>query len=317
MFEKVISIENLQLADEKARKGKSRSYGVRVHDRNREANIFKLHEDLKNGRYRTSEYSIFTIHEPKERVIYRLPYYPDRIVHHAVMNVLEPIWVSVFTRDTYSCIKGRGIHAVVRKLKRDLRADVEGTKYCLKLDIKKYYPSIDHDVLKKIIRKKIKDKRLLDLLDEVIDSADGVPIGNYLSQYFANLYLTYFDHFIKEEKRVKYYYRYADDLVFLSSDKETLWSLLDDVRTYLETLKLEVKNNYQVFPVDARGIDFVGYRFYHTHTLLRKSIKKNFCRKVAKINKKQLSGKECKIAIAPHWGWLKHCDSKNLIKKVI
>ena len=102
LFEKVISIENLQLADEKARKGKSRSYGVRVHDRNREANIFKLHEDLKNGRYRTSEYSIFTIHEPKERVIYRLPYYPDRIVHHPVMNVLEPIWVSVFTRDTYS-----------------------------------------------------------------------------------------------------------------------------------------------------------------------------------------------------------------------
>lgn len=122
---------------------------------------------------------------------------------------MEPIWVKIFTRDTYSCIKNRGIHALLQKLQSDLASDPEGTKYCLKLDIKKFYPSINHKILKQIIRKKIKDKNLLKLLDEIIDSADGVPIGNYLSQFFANLYLAYFDHWVKEELKVKYYYRYA------------------------------------------------------------------------------------------------------------
>lgn len=133
---------------------------------------------------------------------------------------MEPIWVKIFTRDTYSCIKGRGIHALVCKLKKDLRSDVEGTKYCAKMDIKKFYPSITHSILKEIIEKKIKDKKLLKLLFEIVDSADGVPIGNYLSQFFANLYMAYFDHWVKEELKVKYYYRYADDIVLLSNDKD-------------------------------------------------------------------------------------------------
>lgn len=116
-------------------------------------------------------------------------------------------------------------------------------------------------MLKSILRRKLKDKRLLRLLDEIIDSADGVPIGNYLSQYFANLYLTYFDHWIKEQKRVKHYFRYADDIVILASDKSYLHSLMGEIRAYLGDLKLEVKGNWQVFPVAARGIDFVGYVF--------------------------------------------------------
>lgn len=118
LFEKVIAIDNLKLADEKARKGKLHSYGVQMHDKNREANILALHESLKNGTFRTSQYHVFTIYEPKEREIYQLPYYPDRILHHAVMNILEPIWVSVFTRDTYSCIKNRGIHACAMSVKK-------------------------------------------------------------------------------------------------------------------------------------------------------------------------------------------------------
>lgn len=136
---------------------------------------------MKNETYKTSEYNTYKIYEPKERIIFRLPYYPDRITHHAIMNVMEPIWTKIFTRDTYSCIKDRGIYALVGKLKKDLRKDPEGTKYCAKMDIKKFYPSITHSILKEIIRKKIKDKSLLKLLDEIIDSAEGVPIGNYLS----------------------------------------------------------------------------------------------------------------------------------------
>lgn len=309
LYEQIYDIDNLRLAHQRAQKNKQNTYGVKVFLRDPEAKLRELQMMLINEEYRTSEYSVFTIKEPKERTIYRLPYFPDRICHHAVMNIMEPIWVSVFTRDTYSCIKTRGIHACFRAVKQDLKADPAGTEYCLKFDIRKFYESIDHDILKTIIRKKIKDVRLLKLLDEIIDSATGVPIGNYLSQYFANLYLAYFDHWIKEEKQIAYYYRYADDIVILHSSKEFLHSLFVEIRAYLtDNLKLSIKGNYQVFPVESRSIDFVGYRFYHTHTLLRKSIKRRLCKAYKKKNNE--------LSKASYYGWAVHCNSKNLLKKV-
>ncbi len=305
----MISVENLQLADQIARKGKSKQPGVIAHDKNREENILQLHKMLKNKTYKTSAYTTFTIHEPKERLIYRLPYFPDRITHHAVMNILEPIFVSTFTKDTYSCIKKRGIHAAALAIKESMR-DITGTQYCLKLDIKKFYPSVDHDVLKQLLRRKFKDQDLLWLLDEIIDSTEGLPIGNYLSQYFANFYLSYFDHWMKEDRNVKYYFRYADDLVILSDSKPYLHQVLNDIKTYLETkLKVQVKGNYQVFPVDDRGIDFVGYVFRHTHTRLRKTIKKSFARMLHSNKNAQ--------SIASYRGWAIHCDSKNLLNKLL
>ncbi|MGE0636012.1 MAG: reverse transcriptase domain-containing protein [Bacteroidia bacterium] len=309
LYTEIISIENLMLADAKASKGKAEQYGVKQHNKNKEANIQQLHQMLKDKIYATSPYTTFTVYEPKERLVYRLPYFPDRITHHAVMNVLEPIFVSTFTADTYSCIKGKGIHAAAEGVKAALR-DVAGTQYCLKLDIRKFYPSVDHDILKQLLRRKIKDNDLLWLLDGIIDSADGLPIGNYLSQYLANFYLSYFDHWLKEEKRVKYYFRYADDLVILAPDKPYLHQLFNEIQTYLnDRLKLTIKHNYQVFPVDARSIDFVGYRFYHTHTLLRKSIKQNFARKMKRNRNPQ--------SVASYKGWANHCDSKNLLKKLL
>jgi len=309
LYEKIYSLENLRLADERARKGKRNSYGVRYHDRNKERNILKLHKDLKEKTFKTSPYEVFKIYEPKERDIYRLPYFPDRIMHHAVMNILEPIWMSIFTADTYSCIKGRGIHTCGVKLKKHLRDDVPGTRYCLKMDIKKFYPTIDHDILKQVLARKIKDQDLLWLLGEVIDSADGVPIGNYLSQYFANLYLAYFDHWIKEEKGKKYYYRYADDMVVLSDNKAALHQLFREIQEFMvNNLKIRIKDNYQVFPVEDRGIDFLGYRYWHTHTLLRKRIKKNFAKAVFR-NKGEKT-------INSYLGWAKHCDGINLIRKL-
>ncbi len=347
LFDKVISLENLRLADEKARKGKLRSYGVQTHDKNRDANLLALHESLKNGTFKTSPYHIFKIYEPKERQIFRLPYFPDRILHHAIMNVLEPIWVSVFNKNTYSCIKNRGIHACAKDVKQALKQDPDGTRYCLKIDVRKFYPSINHSILKAVVRRKIKDNRLLALLDEIIDSVNSVespgmpirqyvsnpdgticetalngvsvPIGNYLSQYFANLFLAYFDHWLKEEKRVKYYWRYADDIVILAPDKDSLHALLHDIRAYLrDNLKLKVKRNYQVFPVDSRGIDFLGYVFYHTHTLLRKSIKQKLCRRVASLNKRKIAPtkEQYKQQICSWWGWCKYCDSFKLIHKL-
>jgi hypothetical protein len=308
LFEEIISIDNLKLADLKARKGKLKSNGVIKHDINRDDNIIKLHESLKNKSFTTSKYNVFKIYERKERTIYSLNYYPDRIVHHAIINVIEPILIKTFTSSTFSCIKGRGIHRAANAVKHALK-DIDNTKYCLKLDIKKFYPSIDHDVLKNILRRKIKDKDLLWLLDDIVDSAEGLPIGNYTSQYFSNLYLTYLDHWIKENQRVKYYFRYADDIVILSPDKKILHKLLNEIKNYLSTnLKLTVKNNYQIFPVKSRGIDFLGYVFYHTHTLLRKSIKKKFS--------KTMKLKSNKHSLASYSGWIKHCSGKHLLKKI-
>lgn len=316
LYYRICDIDNLYLAYTKARKGKGNTYGVIQFEKELDDNINALHEELSEGKYVTSEYQTFIIHDPKKREIYRLPF-RDRVVHHAIMNILEDIWTPIFISHTYSCIKGRGIHGVMKHLKKDLK-DIQNTKYCLKMDIRKYYPSIDHLILKNIVRKKIKDKRLLELLDGIIDSAPGIPIGNYLSQFFANLYLSYFGHWLKEERRIKYYYRYADDMVILASNKEKLHSLLGDVKSYLHNnLHLDLKDNYQIFPVDNRGIDFVGYVFFHTHILMRKSIKKNFCRKVAKLNKKKTVPHDYKMAICSWIGWAKHCNSKNLIKTII
>lgn len=309
LYKTIYDIDNLILADNIARKGKLKQPGIIEHDKNRMANLEALSLILKNKTYKTSNYTTFTIYEPKERVIYRLPYYPDRITHHAIMNILEPIFVSTITKDTYSCIKKRGIHAAANAVKAALR-DEHNTTYCLKLDIKKFYPNVDHNILKQLIRKKIKDYDLLWLLDGIIDSAEGLPIGNYLSQYLANFYLTYFDHWLKEDMKVQYYFRYADDIVILSNNKPYLHCLLSDIRHYLdEKLHLQVKDNYQVFPVDARGIDFVGYVFRHSHTRLRKSIKQNFAR--------MLASNRNKLSIASYSGWVKHCNGKNLLKSLL
>ncbi|PKP46822.1 MAG: reverse transcriptase [Bacteroidetes bacterium HGW-Bacteroidetes-11] len=312
LYETLCSMDNLILADANARKGKRRQYGVIKHDRVKEDNLLALQRSLIDRSFHTSEYHVFKInHNGKEREIYRLPYFPDRIVHHAVMNVVKQIWVSAFTHDTYSCIEGRGIHQAVKKVKAALVNEPE-TRYCLKLDIRKYYPSIDHNILKALIRRKIKDDGVLWLLDEIIDSAPGLPIGNYLSQYLANLYLAYFDHYVKEVLKVKYYFRYADDIVILSSSKIDLHALFAKIESYLNNnLNLTVKSNYQIFPVSSRGIDFLGYVFFHTHTLLRKSIKQRFARNVAR---KGISGN---LSIAAYNGWAMHCNSKNLLKKLL
>lgn len=311
IYDQICSIENLHEAARKAEIGKRKSYGVRLFKQNADALLLQLHESMIQGTFKTSPYFIFKIHtrEGKEREIYRLPFYPDRIVHHAIMNILEPVWNSIFIAQTYSCIKKRGIHGAAKQVKSDLINFPSETTYCLKLDVKKFYPSIDHDILKDILQKKIKDQKTLNLLYEIVDSAPGVPIGNYLSQYFANLYLAYFDHYMKEKKSCKFYYRYADDIVILSNDKQNLHFLLADIKQYFEeNLKLTVKQNHQVFPVASRGIDFVGYVFYHTHTRLRKRIKQRYARAIKKSQTPE--------TLCAYFGWAKHCDSNHLLKKL-
>lgn len=309
LYPKIYSRENLALAATNAMKGKTKQYGVRVYLKNEETNILALQEMLINKTYRTSAYKHRTINEGKERDISILKFFPDRIAHHAIMLQLEPVFVSTFTADTYSCIKGRGIGAAVHAVKTMLK-DIPGTTYCLKIDIKKFYPSIDHDILFRLLQRKIKDKDLLNLLKEIIESAPGLPIGNYLSQYFANYYLTPFDHWLKETLGVKYYARYLDDMVFFSDSKPYLHRLQAQIRGFLETeLKLVLNRKRQVFPVDARGVDFCGIVFRHEYRRLRKRIKKNFCRNIARgKNRESISGS---------MGWMQYANTKNLINKIL
>ncbi len=305
----IYSTDNLLEAEKKAIKGKTNQTGVQLYIPERESNLRILQHLLISKTYRTSKYTIFPVWEPKKREVYRLPFFPDRVAQYGIMNVLEPVFMSMFTSDTYSCVKGRGIHGAHHNLKQAL-LDVEGTKFCLKLDIKKYYPSIDHTILKHQLRRKFKDNDLLNLLDEIIDSAPGLPIGNYLSQPLSNFYLTPFDYWLKEKHGKLPYFRYADDIVLLAPNKQYLHALLFDIKHYLkDNLKLQVKENYQVFPVAARGIDFIGYKYFHTHILLRKRIKQKFAQAVYRC--KPVS------TINSYMSWAKHANTKTLIKKLI
>lgn len=309
----ICSIENFSLADKRARKGKKCKREIQAFDDNRDELLLKLQMMLLNKTFKTSNYHVFkkVVDNGKEREIYRLPYYPDRILHHAIMNVIEPIFFKTFTTDTYSCIKGRGIHSAAEKVKFAIRQP--DAEYVLKLDVRKFYPSVDHDELKSVIRHKIKDNDLLWLLDEIIDSAKGLPIGNYLSQSFANLFLSGFDHWIKEIKGVRYYFRYCDDMVIFHHDKAFLHALLIEITAYLADLKLTVKKDWRVFPADT-GVDFVGFVFYPTHTMIRKSIKKRFIKAFLKYKKSD--NQTNYRSLASYWGWLKYSNSINLIKKL-
>ena len=317
LYQKITDLDNIKLAHHNARKNKTHRNDVKKVDADIERFCKQIQDMLINHTYKTSEYFTFKLYEPKERIIFKLPYFPDRIVHHAIMNIMEPLWINQMIPQTYSCIKKRGIHKVLKQIQHDLK-DRENTKYCLKIDIRKFYPSVDHDILKQIIRIKVADRELLQLLDEIIDSSEGVPIGNYLSQFFANLYLTYFDHWLKEDKQVKYYFRYADDIVILHNNKEYLWSLFEEMKQYIATLKLSFKDNYQIFKVEDRGISFVGYVIRHDYTLVRKNIKRSMCRKAARLGrKKNITVEDYKQEMCSHIGWLKHCNGINLLKKIL
>lgn len=320
LYPKIWDLDNIKLAHKNARKSKMHYQEVQMVNADEERYALLIQDMLKNKTFKNSKYEIFIKNDSgKEREIYKLPYFPDRIIHHCIMQVLEPIWVKTLITDTYSSLKNRGIHKGVRRIKRALK-DKENTQYCLKMDVQKFYPSIDHTILKTIIKQKIKDPDVLWLLDEVIDSTDGVPIGNYLSQYFGNLYLSGLDHWLKEQKQCKYYFRYCDDMVILHSDKKHLTQLCKDIKLYLKSqLNLSLKENWQIFPLNNRGLDFLGYRFYHDYTILRKSIATRFKQKMItiKANYEHLTTINILNGIMSYRGWMKFADCYNLQTKYI
>lgn len=296
----------------------------------------------------------------KKRDVYKLPFFPDRIAQWAILQVIEPFLVANMTADTYSAIPGKGIQPIVNDLRgyyktkrvdgkkksvwvpSILLSDEENTRYCYKIDLHHYYQSINHEVLKQKFRKVFKDPELLWLLDEIADSINtateedlielslsgeievdpntGIPIGNYMSQYSGNFYLSSFDHWVKEELHVKHYYRYMDDVVIFASSKEELHEIHRKVTAYTrDYLHLNIKGNYQIFPTKVRGVDFVGYRFFGEYTLLRKSTAINFKRKMRACRKKMENNipptysEWC--SFNSYKGWLGNCDSYRLFKK--
>lgn len=304
LYEKICSADNIWLAHAKASRGKAHYTEVKMVNSNPDYYLGKLRQLLVTKTFNNSEYTILIRKEgKKEREIWKLPYYPDRIIHHAIVNILEPIWMKTYIRDTYSSLPGRGIHDGVRRIKKAL-TDKAGTRYCLKMDVKKFYQSIDHDVLKRIVARKIKCRDTTALLEHIIDSAPGVPIGNFTSQHFGNLMLSGLDHWIKETLRMSYYFRYCDDLVILHHDKSDLHQIRQQIERFLnDTLALDMKKNWQVFPVGIRGVDFLGYRFFHDFTLVRKSI-------VAAFKRRYRNGSA--RSMAAYNGWFKWADTHRL-----
>ncbi|QNM12395.1 reverse transcriptase [Absiella sp. AM27-20] len=324
LWSEICSMENLRKAHKKARKGKAFYREVKMVDQDPEKYLSAIRETLLNKTFKTSEYTIFERKEGnKLRLIYKLPYYPDRIVQWAIMLIFEPILIKGLTNDTYSAIPGRGAHKALLKLKKELNNDVQGTQYCLKLDMQKYYQSIPHRKLKEAYRRRFKDPDLLWALDEIIDSTEGeigIPIGNYISQYSGNVYLSSLDHWLKEDKRIKHYFRYMDDMVILHESKEFLHDLYEEINTYAsETLGITVKDNWQVFPTNIRGVDFLGYRVFKDFVLLRKSTAKNLKRKMRSVKRKIENGGRISYtdycSFNSYKGWLKYCDSFRLYEK--
>jgi hypothetical protein len=317
LFEKITSIENLRLAFKNARKGKNRQHAVKEFCIDTEAKLLAIRETLINKTYRSSPYRIKQIYIPKTRDIYIVPFSPDRVIHHAIMNVLEPIWEKLFIYDSYACIKNKGLHKGSKRTMDFVRHN----RYCLKCDISKFYPSMKHDVLYKIIQRKIKCKDTLSLLKSIIYSVpDGqnVPIGNYTSQWFGNVYLNELDMRAKHVYKIKHYVRYCDDFLLFSNDKKRLRELATDLKVYLaEELGLKM-SKCELFPV-SQGVDFLGYRHFPKYVLLRKSTAVRIKRRLRMLPVLFKAGRitleQFRSSIASSLGWMMWANTHHLSLK--
>lgn len=316
---------NVQKAYNKARKCKRHRKDVLIFTKDKEENLDKVREDILNLAYEPSEYHYFKVYEPKERQIMALPFY-DRVVQHAINNVLEPIFDKRFISQSYACRKGKGMHAASDTLKEWLyewnKYHPDQPLYAIKADIHHYFQSIDHAVLKTEIRKVIKDAGVLALLDRIIDhngnmpDGVGIPVGNLTSQLFANIYLDALDQFIKHELGVEAYIRYMDDFVILSPDKEQLRSWLARIEQFLrEELKLEFNPKTTILAA-KNGIDFVGYKHRATHRKVRKDSIKRIKRTIKKCESGKITTEQLQKSIQSWTGHAGHADSYNLRKKI-
>ena len=326
LYEKTISIENLFQAWDEFKRGKRKKNDVGLFELNLEDNIFKLHETLASKTYKHGRYYGFYIIDPKVRHIHKANV-RDRIVHHALFNTLNPIFEFTFISDSYSCRKGYGTHKGFRKLityARKVSSNYTNECWALKCDIKKFFYSVDHKILLSIIKRRIKDKELIQLLSEIIDSYEtllgkGIPIGNLTSQLFANIYMNELDQFVKHRMHVKYYLRYTDDFILLSNNRNDLTQYINILRRFLlGNLKLELHSNKTVIRRLEWGVDFLGYVALSYHSVLRTKTKrrifKNVEKKITLFREDYISRENLHQTLASYFGILKHVNAYGLAR---
>lgn len=318
LWDKIIDYDNLFLAYTNARKGKRWQRNVQNFEKDIEGNLIKLQKSLINKTFTTSKYKVKTIYEPKERQIYILPFYPDRILQHALLQIISPIWDKLFIDDSYSCRVNKGMHQASKKL----MLNINKYNYCLKCDISKFYPSIDHKILFNIVQQKIKCGDTLWLIKNIIDSFEGgknAPIGNYTSQWFGNLYMNELDMYVKHHLKCKFYIRYCDDFIILNNDKKHLKEVKDKIEDFIHNKLLLKFSKWSIFNIN-QGIDFLGYRHFRNKILLRKSTAKRVKKRLkylpSKLNSGKISLEQFGSSLASTYGWIKWCHSYNFANKI-
>ncbi len=326
LWDTLVSYDNIKLAYQNARKGKTHRPDVQKVDEDPEYYIREVQRLLVNGEYHTSEYRMFQIHEKgKTREVADLPFFPDRIIHWALILVLHDMIMNNLIPQTYAALPGRGAHQAVSHVKKALKDP--RAKYYLQIDIHKYFPSIDRDVMMEKLEKRIKDRRVLDLCRTIIDEypLSGLPIGNYTSQYFANFYLSDLDHYMKEWFHCHWYFRYMDDIVIIGWSKPWLHRCLDRITEMIAPWGLKVKHNWAIRPTWA-GIDFVGFVSFRSKegkvfNLLRKRTKLRMQRACKIVRQHLWDGREPskhdRGVIASYLGCLMWCNGYHLGRKTV
>ena len=326
LFNQIICLENLFASWEEFKKGKRKKLDVSEFENNLEDEIFRLHRDLKSKTYQHSNYTSFYITDPKLRHIHKA-IVRDRIIHHAIYRVLYPIFDKGFIFDTYSCRNDKGSHKAIYRFEyfaRKVSKNYSNACFVLKCDVRRFFDSIDHEVLKGLIRAKIKDEDTMWLLNDIIDSfgenreytedsqisfdflkPKGTPIGNLTSQLFANIYLDELDQFVKHKLKIKYYIRYCDDFVILSRDKEYLGKVKENIREFLGTnLRLTLHKDKVTIRKLGQGVDFLGYITVPHFRVLRAKTKRRVIKRVTEKN------------LPSYLGVLKHCNGYLLEERI-
>ncbi|MBZ4669404.1 MAG: RNA-dependent polymerase [Defluviitaleaceae bacterium] len=342
LYDDICTFENLYLAYKNARKNKRFRDEVLEFSSNVEEYLMDIRKELIEQTYKVGKYREFFVYEPKKRLIMALPF-KDRVVQWAIYQKLNPYFTKGYISDSFACIEGRGAHQAVQRLHYWLRqiGRKPGKYYYLKLDISKYYYRIDHDVLVEILSRKIKDTKLMKLLEGIIRCEDhsfglpldasleetdvrinnkGMPIGNLTSQMFANIYLNELDQYVKRKLRIHYYVRYMDDVIILHESKQELHKIKKVIETFLdEKLKLNLNNKTAIRPVTL-GIEFVGYKVWNTHIKLRKSTALKMKRRLKHLKKQYERGEieieDVRATMASYNGLMKHCNSFRLRSKL-
>lgn len=324
IYPSVYAFDALHRAYLRARRGKRHTAEVLRFERDLEGELIQLQNELIWRTYRTGPYHTFYVHEPKRRLVAALPF-RDRVVQHALIEQLEPIYEARYIHDSYACRRGKGAHAGADRLQYWMRVlqRNHGRIYALKADIRQYFASIDHDVLKRILARKIGCQATLDMCFEIIDSwSPGLPIGNLTSQLWANVYLNELDQFAKHELKARHYLRYMDDFCILHPDKTELHRMRRALGRFLaDELKLQLNSKTQVFPVGPRAVDFLGYRIWPTHRKLRKRSIVRMARNLKRLQQLYAGGRIGLAAVQRHlasWlGHAQHADSYRTRKRLL